>query len=114
MLKDNLVRVAVGLSATIVWASLSGAQQWSQASWSGWARCEISVSGQVQRSADTHVDHERRNADGERGISSPSGDVECGWRRIFAANTGQSDPDGPVGDKRPESERTARGVRSCF
>ena len=55
MLKDNLVRVAVGLSATIVWASLSGAQQWSQASWSGWARCEISVSGQGYSDQQTHT-----------------------------------------------------------
>ena len=55
MLKDNLVRIAVALSATIVWASFSVAQQSSQASWSGWARCEINVSGQGYSDQQTHT-----------------------------------------------------------
>lgn len=54
MLKADLIRVGVALVVTIA-ASLAPAQPSSQPSWSGWARCEINVSGDGYSDKQTHT-----------------------------------------------------------
>lgn len=46
MRKLNLTRLALSVSLSITLVSFAAAQPSTQGTWSGWARCEISVSGQ--------------------------------------------------------------------
>jgi hypothetical protein len=57
MLKANLIRLAHSLTVSIALVSIAAAQQSaaSQASWAGWARCEIKVSGQGYSDQQTHT-----------------------------------------------------------
>jgi hypothetical protein len=57
MPKANLIRVALALAVSIVPGSWAPAQQSAapQASWAGWARCEINVSGQGYTDQQRHT-----------------------------------------------------------
>jgi hypothetical protein len=57
MPKANLTRLALALTMSIALVSFAAAQQSaaSQASWGGWARCQINVSGQGYSDQQTHT-----------------------------------------------------------
>src|SRR5882762_9979182 len=68
----------------------------------------------LQRSADAYLDHQQQRIYGQRCVSRVSGDLERGGGRVTSTYPGKPDLDAAMGNKRPESERTARGIRSRF
>ena len=109
--KLSLIALVSYVAALTTWAVAQA--QTPQAPWSGWARCEITVTGQGYNDQQTHT-----------WMISGSSSVVTGAFRVYPAtwsvvgsgsgstHTGQPDVDGAMDNERPESQRAAGGIRA--
>ena len=114
MPKFKFTQLALVSAVLIALASLAAAQQTAaQAPWGGWARCQINVSGQGYSDHQTHtwtISSSTSTVSGR--VSRVPGDLERGGQWFGAADAGQPELDGTMGNERAEFKRSTRCVRS--